>query len=181
MFYFEMCMWKFLIFLGTLYILYCLFAKQTKKSASSTSILSTSKKDTAIGIIFGKQGKKIFYSPSDNEGHVFVTGGSGSGKTSSILIPTLNAFQGTFFCIDISGDICPNIQKNNKIVFDPEDSMASPYNIFDMIDTLSTLSEQNEALEQLAYLIMPENINMTDSALFFLTEGRKIETMKKSL
>ncbi|MBS5327168.1 MAG: type IV secretory system conjugative DNA transfer family protein [Lachnospiraceae bacterium] len=176
MFYFEMCMWKFLIFLGTLYILYCLFAKQTKKSASSTSILSTSKKDTAIGIIFGKQGKKIFYSPSDNEGHVFVTGGSGSGKTSSILIPTLNAFQGTFFCIDISGDICPNIQKNNKIVFDPEDSMASPYNIFDMIDTLSTLSEQNEALEQLAYLIMPENINMTDSALFFLTEGRKILT-----
>ena len=45
--------------------------------------------------------------------------------------------------------------------------MASPYNIFDMIDTLSTLSEQNEALEQLAYLIMPENINMTDSPSFF--------------
>ena len=98
-------------------------------------------------------------------------------KTSSIGIPALRAWNGTSFTIDISGDICKNCPKmENKIIFAPELAMSAPYNIFGAIDRLNDIDEQNEALEQLAFLLMPESANMNDNAKFFLSNGRKILT-----
>jgi len=129
------------------------------------------------GIVFGKLNRnKVVYSPTDAEGCVFVAAGTGCGKTASLGIPTLRAWNGTSFTIDISGDICKNCNMENKLIFEPENINTIPYNIFGTIDSLDDVNEQNEALEQLAFLLMPEFPNMNDNAKYFLTNGRKILT-----
>ena len=130
----------------------------------------------AHGIIFGKQGRRLVYSPEDKEGHVGVFSASGTGKTASIGIPTLRAWKGTSYTIDISGDICKNSDMPHKLVYAPEKPDTTPYNIFAPIDDLDATEDKNEALEQLAFLLMPEEPNMNDNARFFLVNGRKILT-----
>lgn len=130
----------------------------------------------AHGILFGKKGRKIVYSPTDFEGHIAVFGGSGLGKTSALLIPTLQHWNGTSFTIDIAGDICSKVDMPNKFIYEPANFRSNPYNIFGSIDQLKTETERNQALEQLAFLLMPDDINSTDSGRFFQTEGRKILT-----
>ena len=61
------------------------------------------------GFTFGLLGGKKVYLPCDGEGHIAIFGGSGQGKTSALLIPSLRVWQGPFFCIDISGDISKNV------------------------------------------------------------------------
>lgn len=134
----------------------------------------------AKGVIFGFKGRKLCISRPEDIFHCLCTGGTGSGKTSSILIPTLQSIDDastTSFTIDISGDIysnCPDMP--DKLVFKPESEETILFNIFCHIDDLASKEAQYEALEQIAFLLMPEKENMQDSALFFLTEGRKILT-----
>lgn len=130
----------------------------------------------AHGIIFGKQGIRLVYSSEDKEGHVGVFSATGTGKTASIGIPTLRAWKGTSYTIDISGDICKNSDMPHKLVYAPEKPDTTPYNIFAPIDNLDATEDKNEALEQLAFLLMPEEQNMNDNARFFLVNGRKILT-----
>lgn len=133
--------------------------------------------DKAHGIIFGRLGRKVVYSPTDDEGSVGVFSATGTGKTTAIGIPTLRSWNGTSFTIDISGDICKNCPKiPNKLIFEPENPNTSPYNIFGAIDDLSDQKDRDEALEQLAFLLMPESPNLNDNALYFLNNGRKILT-----
>ncbi|MBU5249053.1 type IV secretory system conjugative DNA transfer family protein [Coprococcus comes] len=139
-------------------------------------VLKTDLPKKAQGVLFGKKRGKIVYSPTDQEGHIAVFGGSGSGKTSAILVPTLRTWGGTSFVIDISGDICKNVDDVNKLVYEPANAHSTPYNIFGAIDDLKTETERMQALEQLAFLLMPESQNMNDVSLFYLTEGRKILT-----
>lgn len=131
----------------------------------------------AHGVIFGRKGGRLAYSPEDAEGHVGVFSASGTGKTSAVGIPTLRSWQGTSYVVDISGDICKNCpEMPNKLVFEPDNSATIPYNIFSAIDTLKSSEDRHEALEQLAFLIMPEPPQITENARFFLINGRKILT-----
>lgn len=150
---------------------------QSKNSGKLREIRS-SNKGKEHGVIFGKKGRKVLYSPEDSEGHIGVFSASGTGKTSAIGIPTLRTWRGTSYIIDISGDICKNCPNmpNDKFVFSPETSDSAPYNLFGVIDDLSDDGDKNEALEQLAFLLMPNEINMNDNAKFFLVNGRKILT-----
>lgn len=151
--------------------------KSKAKSKQKLKELKKGNSRKVHGIIFGKKGKQVVYSPTEAEGSVGVFSASGTGKTASIGIPTLRAWAGTSFTIDISGDICKNCPKMpNKAIFVPENPITSPYNIFGAIDKLENEDAQNEALEQLAFLLMPESPNMNDNAKFFLNNGRKILT-----
>lgn len=150
--------------------------RKEKKNKAKLRELRIDKKETAHGIVFGKLGKKVVYSPTDAEGCVFVGAGTGCGKTASLGIPTLRAWSGTSFTIDISGDICRNSNMPDKMIFEPEDPNTVPYSIFAVIDDLDNVDAQNEALEQLAFLLMPESVNMNDNAKFFQSNGRKILT-----
>lgn len=137
--------------------------------------LQWGKREKVHGIIFGRMKKKVLYSEVSQEQHTFVCAGTGKGKTSSLLIPTLRSWTGSSLTVDISGDIsknCPDMP--NKLVFEPENSKTVPYNVFSMIDKMNSPEEQNEALCQLAILLMPESPNMNDNARFFLMNGRKI-------
>lgn len=131
----------------------------------------------AHGVIFGKKGGRLAYSPENSEGHIGVFSASGTGKTSAVGIPTLRRWQGTSFVVDISGDICRNCPNMpHKLVFEPDNSSTIPYNIFAPIDALKSSEDKAEALEQLAYLLMPEPPQLNENARFFLLNGRKILT-----
>lgn len=154
------------------------FIKGTLQNKQNNNLRNIKKKD-AEGIIFGKVKKDLVaYSPTKDEGHLAIFGGSGSGKTSALLIPTLRVWKGNAFVIDISGDIIKNTKSfiNNAIVYDVEDPQTIPFNIFGSIDKLETEDDKNEALEKLAFLLMPDNPTANSNAKFFQDEGRKILT-----
>lgn len=138
--------------------------------------LKRASKTKAKGIIFGKKGHSLIYSPTQQEGHVAVFGGSGLGKTSALLIPTLRSWDGTSFTIDISGDICRNVDMKRKMIYEPANPNSVPYNIFGTIDQMDDEDDRNEALEEIAFLLMPDDERMSDTSKFFQVEGRKILT-----
>ena len=154
-------------------VILCLDSYRGWKNKKLKELKNGSRKK-AHGIIFGKKGWKLVYSPEQAEGHVGVFSASGTGKTASIGIPTLRAWKGTTYTIDISGDICKNSDMPYKLVYAPEKPDTTPYNIFAPIDNLDEIEDKYEALEQLAFLLMPEELNMNDNARFFLVNGRKI-------
>lgn len=131
------------------------------------------------GIIFGRKRKKVYYSSPEEEGHVFCCAASGMGKTSALAIPSIRAFgknvsQGTCFCIDISGDLSSQCKLPNSLIFDIENPDTIPYNIFAAIDNASGSEIQNELLEKLAFLIMPEVKSNDGAASFFQKNGRNM-------
>jgi len=147
-----------------------------KKLEKRKNQLKKASKGKAKGIIFGKKGRSLIYSPTQQEGHVAVFGGSGLGKTSALLIPTLRSWNGTSFTIDISGDICKNVDIQRKMIYEPANPNSIPYNIFGTIDQMDDEDDQNEALEEIAFLMMPDDERMSDTSKFFQVEGRKILT-----
>lgn len=129
------------------------------------------------GIIFGKIFGKIFaYSPTRAEGHCLVLGGSGSGKSSCLLIPTLRSWDGTALVIDISGDLHTNVKMPNQLIFEPENGFSTPFNVFFQVDSMPDIVAKNQYLEQFAYLLMPNDPTANDATKFFTNEGRKILT-----
>lgn len=166
-----------IIGIGVVILLFFLFlAKKNKKDDKTVKELQQSQSDLAQGIIFGKKAGKVVYSPADNEGSVGVFSASGTGKTSAVGIPTLRNWPGTSFTIDISGDICKNCpDMPQKLIYAPDSSDSTAYNIFGTIDSLEEIEDKNEALEQLAFLLMPDRAS-NDNARFFQDNGRKILT-----
>lgn len=160
-------------------IIFLVIIKSTEKSTTKKQKfqeVSIDSSENAHGIIFGKKGKKVVYSSTDNEGSIGVFSATGTGKTSAVGIPTLRSWNGTSFSIDISGDICQNCPTMpSKIIYEPDNPKTTPYNLFGSIDDLENTDDQNEALEQLAFLLIPDNAT-NDNAKFFADGGRKILT-----
>lgn len=159
-------------------IFLCLLAALLLQQAKGSKQLEFAlKKESAKGVIFGKKYGIRLFSPAASEGHICVFGGSGLGKTSALLVPTLRQWPGSSFTVDISGDIAANVSCPNKLKFEPASEHSVPYNVFASIDRLSNCGDQDEALEQLAFLIMPDLINSeSEAANYYNREGRKILT-----
>jgi type IV secretory pathway TraG/TraD family ATPase VirD4 len=128
----------------------------------------------ASGIVFGKTPWLLVCSPEESEGSVFVTGGSGSGKTTAILIPTLQNFCGSAFVIDISGDIEKAVKTPRKLVYNPENSDTVPYNPFAAIDATATIEDKNENLQQLSFVLIPSARSDSDVTVYYKGEARKL-------
>jgi len=60
------------------------------------------------GVFFGKYENQYVVKPEDMDGHVLVCGGTGTGKSSCVAIPTLRNWRGTIFAIDIKGELYTN-------------------------------------------------------------------------
>ncbi|MEW9940002.1 type IV secretory system conjugative DNA transfer family protein [Clostridium butyricum] len=81
------------------------------------------------GVILGKLGFNYIVMPEHSEGHLMVVGGQGSGKSTSVAIPTLLNYNSSILAIDIKGelsDICRSYRKNIK-VFNPLDDYSPHY------------------------------------------------------
>ncbi len=155
------------------------YKKKTRNKLDPT--LKISDRKSASGIIFGtpKKGNKnkVLYSPAEAEGHVLVVGGSGMGKTSCLLIPTIRSWgldnpKNTCFVIDISGDINPNCNIPNKVIYAPRNPNSTPYNIFGFIDSLPSREEQILALDKLSELIVGvTDEGATDAGNYYKSQG----------
>ena len=159
-----------------LIVVFLILDKINTRKKKKLKELKQASPDKAKGIIFGKRRGKVIYSPAGSEGSVGVFSASGTGKTSAVGIPTRRSWTGTSFTIDISGDICKNCpDMPHKLIYEPESPDTVAYNIFGAIDDLKAPEDKNEALEQLAFLLMPDQAE-SDNAKFFKDNGRKIVT-----
>ncbi|MDO4518393.1 MAG: type IV secretory system conjugative DNA transfer family protein [Bacillota bacterium] len=133
--------------------------------------------DKPKGFIFGKHRRQKVVLPNDSEGHLAIFGGSGTGKTSALLIPSLRAWDSPFFAIDISGDISKNVPDANgkRITISPDDPSESwTVNIFHEIDVARSEGEKRELLEQLVNIIVDIPPNAEGADLYYLETARKI-------
>jgi len=128
----------------------------------------------AAGVVFGKDRLRLVCSPETSEGSIAIFGGSGSGKSAGIIIPTLRAWSGTAFVIDISGDIEKNVPDASKVVYAPENSATLPYNVFAAVDACADIEEQNELLQQLVLSLIPKEAQDGDVTIFYKGEARKL-------
>lgn len=68
------------------------------------------------GIVLGKTKNTYLVMEEHSEGHIMVVGGQGSGKSSSVAIPTLLNYNSSIFAIDIKGELsetCKNYRKKD--------------------------------------------------------------------
>jgi hypothetical protein len=74
------------------------------------------------GVFFGGWHNQYVVKPEDVDGHVLVIGGTGSGKSSCVAIPTLRNWKGAVFAVDIKGELHENTRqyRENIKLFDPQ-------------------------------------------------------------
>ncbi|MDR0372085.1 MAG: type IV secretory system conjugative DNA transfer family protein [Nitrososphaerota archaeon] len=77
----------------------------------------------SCGIFFGARGNQYVVKPENVDGHVLVVGGTGSGKSSCVAIPTLRSWKGSIFAVDIKGELHANTKEHRKNIklFSPVD------------------------------------------------------------
>lgn len=141
--------------------------------------LSITKAANAEGIILGKYWMWRLFSPTRAEAHIAVLGGSGSGKTSCIGIPTLRKWRGNFFAIDISGDITHAISNDVPAIIysplEPRPLSKTCYDPFYEIDKIIDPYERDTALCNIAhYLIKDEPGRKHDAGAWYDASGRDI-------
>lgn len=85
------------------------------------------------GVVLGKMKRQYLVMPEATDGHIMVIGGQGSGKSSTIGIPTLLNYDNSLFAIDIKGELsatCKNYRNKIKI-FNPTDPQSPHYNPYE--------------------------------------------------
>lgn len=89
-----------------------------------------------LGITFGKKKGSYVCRQEREDGHVLVIGGAGSGKSSTVAIPTLISWREKVFAIDIKGELLARTGKNrpNVKLFDPLDPGSCGYDPFLVLD-----------------------------------------------
>ncbi len=135
------------------------------------------KAENPKGFIFGKIGRKKVALENNKEGHISIFGGSGKGKTSALLIPSLSAWDGPFFAIDISGDISRNVPAGEKerVIISPDNPDESyTVDVFRGIDALRDENEKRTKLEELVNLIVDVPPTAKDADKYYLETARKI-------
>lgn len=139
------------------------------------------------GIIFGIDPNtgRFVCSPSKEEGHILVVGGSGTGKTSALLIPTLRCWRGNALVVDISGDIARNvIGMSGKTVIGPSAAKyKQPSDVLTGWDPLYAADHAHQchnddeffrAIEKIAYALLPDRLNASDVDAYYTTQGRNV-------
>ena len=169
------------VLLGTLALIWF----GSKSHQQKDALAYTKSKKDAEGLVFGidSHGQYV-YSPIDEELMLLIVGGSGSGKTSAALIPTLRSIpHNTGLVLDISGDISANVSPENRLTYEPRDPDCAPYNVFGRVDRLESdhpLIDTDDLryteLAKLAIQLMPEPAGGNDSAQFFCHGGRSFLT-----
>lgn len=126
-----------------------------------------------VGIVFGldRSGRYVC-SPEAEDGHILAIGGTRSGKTAALLIPTLRSWAGRCFVLDISGDIISNARRENIAVIDA-DKGTGCYNIYAAIDA-AIEDERETMIQRLAFSILPDSPGASDTGVYFTQNGRKI-------
>jgi type IV secretion system protein VirD4 len=107
------------------------------------------------GIFFGARGSQFVVKSEDMDGHVLVVGGTGTGKSSCVAVPTLRHWKGSVFAVDIKGELYTNTKQHrrNTKIFDP----SNPENRY-VYDPYVFLNQSNNPAQEaraIAQAIIP--------------------------
>lgn len=118
------------------------------------------------GIIFGKIQDKYVRKVINEDGHVLIIGGSGSGKSSCVVIPTLLINDTTsIFAIDIKGELSSKSKKygdEKTVIFNPNDRRSYGYDPFYRIRENATDQEIMECMQTVSCSLIPMSANLSD-------------------
>jgi len=144
------------------------------------------------GIFFGARGSQFVVKPEDMDGHVLVCGGTGTGKSSCVAIPTLRNWEGSIFAIDVKGELYENTKQYRKNIklFNPQskDNFYS-YDPFVFLNESPNLAQEARAIAQSIIPLSPDakepfwvesaQIILTGAILHFHHEKKSfIDTLK---
>jgi len=162
-----------------------------EKAAKNPPAPSALQSDYRTGVFFGKQDYRYICKPSYQDGHVLVIGGTGSGKTTCIAIPTLRAWNGKVFAIDIKGELYEKTRSSrlNCRVFNPLHTDSYGYDPYYALKDSRNVAQEAKAIAQ-ALIPKPSDIKepfwiesaqnlFTGAILHFFHEGFSfIDTIK---
>lgn len=97
--------------------------------------------DKPEGLPLGKQKNKWVNIPDTYFAHQLTTGGSGTGKTSSVIIPQILTTKLPCFVVDIKKELAEKTAKPDDLIFDPSDKTSMGYNPFGLV------TEENVVLD----------------------------------
>lgn len=137
-------------------------SKRTDKEGFVAKV-KTESANNVSGFVFGKHKGKYVTKKEDEDGHMLIIGGAGSGKSSCIAIPTLMKWKKRVFAIDVKGELyekSKNDRDNNFIkMFNPTDITANGYNPYYMLRNTDDLASE---AKELALSICPLPANVKD-------------------
>lgn len=120
------------------------------------------------GIILGrdKRTKKYVCKLLDEDGHVFLIGGSGSGKSSCHVIPTLLVNKkARIFAVDIKGELSFKSAKygsKHVLIFNPSDRSKYGYDPFYNLTEKSTTQQIMETMQNITYSLISMPAGLKD-------------------
>lgn len=112
------------------------------------------------GVVLGKTNNKYLVMEEKSEGHIMVVGGQGSGKSTSVAIPTLLNYNSSIFAIDIKGELsetCKNYRKSKK-VFNPLNENTPHYNPYAILN----IGNRVQGAREISQSIIPIGTNEKD-------------------
>ncbi|MCL1914959.1 MAG: type IV secretory system conjugative DNA transfer family protein [Eubacteriaceae bacterium] len=112
------------------------------------------------GVVFGKHFGNYASKKESLDGHILVIGGSGSGKSSCIAIPTLLSWNGPVFAIDIKGELYDHSQsfRTDAICINPLESSIG----YDPFCTLDSGKNPVQDAREIALALIPEPVGNSD-------------------
>ncbi len=120
------------------------------------------------GILFGKDKKtgKYICKSIEEDFHILIIGGSGSGKSSCLAIPAiLLNHEICKFVIDIKGELSAKATKRgdaNVLIFNPSDRNTWGYNPFYLLDEESSMQSILETMQSIATSLIDLNASVKD-------------------
>ena len=118
------------------------------------------------GIVLGKYKGKYVCRDINADGHVFLIGGSGSGKSSCYVIPSLLVNSTTrIFAIDIKGELSYKSAKcadEHVLIFNPQDRSKYGYNPFFNLDEKNSSQKILEVMQTIVYSLIPMPAGLKD-------------------
>lgn len=118
------------------------------------------------GIVLGKYKGKYVCRDINADGHVFLIGGSGSGKSSCYVIPSLLVNSTVrIFAVDIKGELSYKSARcadEHVLIFNPQDRCKYGYNPFFNLDEKSSSQEILEVMQTIVYSLIPMPAGLKD-------------------
>lgn len=128
------------------------------------------------GVVFGKYRNKYVIKNSDEDGHTLIIGGSGSGKSSCLIIPTLLVSKGIgSFCIDIKGELSYKASEytdKDTVIFNPLDRFGYGYDVFYALNENSTCQEVFEVCQNVVNSLIA--LSASEQNPFWKTSARNL-------